>query len=301
MKNHPLTIVCFIVLVSIFAAAACGDGEGNGHDADADTDVIHETTDTTPDTPPDTPPDTVPDEDADTGDVPADDAPGELTVEEFCGALVQFICDYITGCCTEDEAGQFFNLMNCDNPAPSIAECMDDFTSLVDAGTVVLNPAALVDCRSRMNELVGECPDVNVFMAESELVFGLYCHPVLEGQTPAGQPCSEDEECAPGTFCDYGGGESSCTPYRGAAEACMDNMECGPTMACIEERCGEVSGEGGACDEQSDCEGALWCDESNHCAPMGAAGTPCMDDFECAGACEITTEPGQCVDACNGL
>ena len=302
MKNHPFAIACFIVLGSIFATAACGDGENNGHDADAD--VIHETTDTpadTTDTPPDVPPDTVPDEDADPGDVPADDAPGELTVEEFCAAVVQFMCDYVTGCCTGEEQEELFEFVDCDNIAATIAECTADFRPLVTEGMVVLNPTAFPECQSQMNALIDECPAVNVYFAESERVYDLYCQGIFEGQTPAGQACLEEEECAPGSFCDYGGVDASCTPYRGAAEDCIDNLECGPTMACIGDVCSDVSGEGGACDEQSDCDSTLWCDTTDHCAPMGAAGTPCMDDFECAGACDITTEPGRCMDACNGL
>jgi hypothetical protein len=293
MKNHPLTLACLITLGSIFAAAACYDGENHGHDADAETDVTHELIDT--------PPDTVPDEDADPADVQADDAPGELTVEVFCGAVIQFLCDYFADCCTEEERARLTDSVHCDDIASAVAECAADYNPLVTGGLVVMDETAFAECRSQMNGLVDACPNMWVFLNDSEKAFDIHCQAVFVGQTPTGQPCSEDDECAPGTFCDYGGGESSCTPYRSATEACVDNIECGPTRACIGERCGDVSGEGGACDEASDCEGALGCDVTDRCAPLGAAGTPCMDDVECEGACDVSTEPGQCMDLCNGL
>ena len=96
-----------------------------------------------------------------------------------------------------------------------------------------------------------------------------------------GAPCDvgDDSDCLPGIFCGNngvcGGSEASC--------ATNDNSRCdqGSGLVCISNRCSQPSGNGGVCDDNSDCTNGNTC-VSNVCILPQPLGGNCNDNMDCS-------------------
>ncbi|UJR84072.1 hypothetical protein [Sandaracinus amylolyticus] len=116
-----------------------------------------------------------------------------------------------------------------------------------------------------------------------------------------GEPCAPGNVCALGLGCDMDGG-GTCRPLPTAGQPCaysdgLTPFVCAAGLACIDNACAAVPGEGEPCAFGNVCADGLGCDftrEGSFCIVPRTAGGACESDRSCADAFHCGPE-GTCV------
>jgi hypothetical protein len=236
---------------------------------------------------------------------------GDLTVEELCEIMNDFICSYLNSCCTSAELEQVLvNApmgmdVNCNDVLNSgwYQGCVANLRLSVDSGNVELIDEAMPSCESGLGNLVGRCPNFTPFVVEYLTVLGTICSSAVVGTIETGDECYNSFDCVLG-YCDEV--DSTCRPFIELGGTCTYNSQCAGPYSCIQGECAPLSSggdTGGPCDpdDQSDCEKNAFCDGTT-CVNLKPAGEPCSEVIECLGACDRTNPDAPvCVDLCNGI
>lgn len=123
--------------------------------------------------------------------------------------------------------------------------------------------------------------------------------PPSRSPTPVGLPCTSNQSCVDGAYCDTG--TSLCTPLKAANELCSTSDECGYGLGCAgvtgERVCQPLPGPGEACradlpcrDEGQYCDGTI-------CAQIGLQGAPCTSSLQCSPYYRCDFNTGMCAKA----
>ncbi len=134
---------------------------------------------------------------------------------------------------------------------------------------------------------------------------GLGCRDTDQTCQPAsvatsGQPCLADGVdylCATGLGCDFAPGGSVCIPIGGAGDACTNDRVCGPGTYCEFSvlQCTAKVANGGACEDGNECLAGAECAPQPSgftCTALPAAGEPCFEG--CAGGLACKGAGGEC-------
>jgi hypothetical protein len=235
----------------------------------------------------------------------------EMTVEELCEIMNDFLCNYLSSCCTSAELEQVLvNApmgidVNCNDVLNSswYQDCVSNLRLSVDSGNIELMDEAMPSCESGLGNLVGRCPNFTPFVMEYYSVLGTICDSVVVGTIDTGDECYNSFDCVLG-YCDELA--STCMPYLVRGDSCTYNGQCGGNYSCIQGECAPLSSggdAGGPCDsnEHGDCEKNAFCNGTT-CVNLKPAGEPCSTEIECLGTCDRTNPDAPvCADLCNGI
>jgi len=239
--------------------------------------------------------------------------PDELTVEELCEILNDYICSYLSTCCTTTEMEQVLvNAplgldVNCNDAQNSqwYQGCVANIALSVDSGNINLMDESMQSCEAGLNTIVSRCPNFTPFVMEYYAVLGTICDNVVMGTVDNGDECYNSFDCVLG-YCDEL--TTTCMTYLARGDSCTYNSQCSVSDSCIQGECAPHSqggsvDSGGPCDpdDHGDCERDAYC-EGTVCVDLKAAGEPCGSEIECLGTCDRTIPDSPvCADLCNGI
>ena len=122
------------------------------------------------------------------------------------------------------------------------------------------------------------------------------------GNVSVNGTCADQNSCISGAYCDIKNTSTpvpKCAVKKGKGEVCVDNFEC-VSSTCTSGKC--IMGKskvGGYCTSADTCDEKLYCDLKDktdilpHCRETKAAGTACVDNYECI---SNICKDGKCTD-----
>jgi hypothetical protein len=247
-------------------------------------------------------PDPEPD-DIQADDPPVEEIPAGMSAEAYCTGLQDAWCQFIAGCCSEQEQAELQARFNCYDPTASeyVAACIDRMSPLTAGGTIFIDEAAFHEsCRPMLTLSTGECRGLEFFTQMFGTLFETYCGGVIDGRVTEGDHCASRLECEEGLCCSSG----ICIECMGEGMECTANDQCDAGQRCIGQTCIAPSRPGESCDlgdevVLSDCMAGTWC-AGDRCEPLLDAGLPCSDETSvdpCVGQCN---DMGRCIEFCPG-
>jgi hypothetical protein len=107
-----------------------------------------------------------------------------------------------------------------------------------------------------------------------------------------GAGCERNDHCTGGLVC---GVDGTCSDAVSGGAACNRDSQCAGNLSCVAGQCGELSQEGGKCEEgeDRDCASGLRC-EGGLCEPLSTDGGQCQENNDCDGF--LTCIAGQCAE-----
>jgi Dickkopf N-terminal cysteine-rich region len=99
---------------------------------------------------------------------------------------------------------------------------------------------------------------------------------------PTGAPCTSDESCVAGDYCDSQA--DMCAPYVAAGSACADSFACAPGFGCAGTPlvCKTLPGTGAACPDGVCANVGEHCGSAGTCVKDGLPGDSCVTNSDCS-------------------
>lgn len=171
------------------------------------------------------------------------------------------------------------------------AECADEVEEPASSGRYEYNASNAGRCLQQLRAILADCS----FEGDDEPEA---CDEVVEGQITEGQPCEDGSECIGALACV----DDTCRQLPGDGLPCLDG-QCAEGHVCYEGTCRRYRGVGGECASSGAiCDEDLYCDpRTNTCQPYLTLGQgcdhatwACGEDLRCAeGTCGPYPGPGQ--------
>ncbi len=243
---------------------------------------------------------------------------GSITYDQYAAQIESDYCSYLVRC------GLFPDVATCESanhgvdfaPDPSTtaaidmgriafdgtkaASCLAAFTaSSCDQTMTRGTPAACTNIVSGTVGSGGECAlDAECISQACEVpnCTMACCQGTCAGGTApselaTGMPCSTDDECVSGDFCDSQMG--ACEPFHAAGSACNDSFACALGYACAgaPEACMTLPGTGSACPNSACANIGDHCGSAGICVHDGLPGDACTTNADCSPffLCDTTT------------
>lgn len=163
------------------------------------------------------------------------------------------------------------------------SDCADWVETPVNAGRMAYHADEGGKCLANMEAIARDRSLADAYWPES-------CDRMLTGVVQSGQACDGDEECLAGLAC----WNDQCVQMPGDGAACLDGTACAEGCFCGQDTlCHSYRAAGQPCPEgDTACDDGLYCDpRTTQCAPYIAQGgdcahTPydCADDLYCSDA-----------------
>lgn len=198
-------------------------------------------------------------------------APAGVPLDRLIGGYLTANCDWLVQC-------RFWpNTQACETDLePTYQDVLQNTVAAVGAGRVRYDPVAALACFAAVRR-----QDCTIGASAPE------CATVFEGTVPDGEPCVVHHECSshrcaadPNPGCCRLG---TCLPRAAAGAPCSSNEICLDGLYCERDpgggpdRCQPLAGPGQDCSAQVECDPALQCDRggSRTCIPPRSAGETC--------------------------
>lgn len=236
----------------------------------------------------------------------------------FADRIAGFYCEYIQTCGVADDDFLFLRqLIEGGGDCTAWLSPEFDLPDTVVDGLAEVDEGALDRCIRRVLETCVDLGDVSD------------CRDVVVGRRAVGEDCFDDEVCAPGLYCAFGGpaGEGecgdSCQPRLAAGEACDYSGQCaddgdrmghcaqdddvGGTGTCVTTRLGAPAAAGAQCGFVEDEGGPtrIGCAPGLFCTAFGGGSGVCRTPIPLGDPCQSDDDPcdgGLCIDGvCTAL
>lgn len=215
--------------------------------------------------------------------------------DEYAGRYARAKCSVLGPCCAAN--GLSFDADNC---VLGGAGYVQSGVDLAEQHGAVFDAAAAEACIAATIELTRSCTSTN----DSGGTLAP-CDRVWSGTKSPGSGCTTDLDCAPSAegrgacyFTSAAGeppsgvcviktrlasvgdvcGATTGSPPLTIADCSASDLQCDPVMT----TCQPLVGLGGTCGGFTRCVHGAYCDSTNTCVPVLAAGTACLSDDECS-------------------
>jgi hypothetical protein len=231
-------------------------------------------------------------------DAPTDSMmmPLEAATGDAAAALVQFtqqvaqaLCNRYASCCFMGGDASAFNTDLCVGSYTAFGyQGSSEGINRLLSGHVAFDPAQAKSCLDQINAV--DC-STNMRTSAQEKAIRSACFGAMTGTVPAGSPCADPIECAPGLFCSVGGAPANdagytglCTALRTTGGACGDfgmNNPAGSETICSYRGSGNT---GLTCHNSDYATGNFFDAGSWTCQPQQAATQGCNQNVDCTTA-----------------
>ncbi|MGE5180834.1 MAG: hypothetical protein ACM31C_02170 [Acidobacteriota bacterium] len=223
------------------------------------------------------------------------------TKDNVCDQIAQVACYDMYQCCSEGEIERDLNVTD----PRTQDQCRDDVRRLcvrrladaeasLAAGRVTFDATTMDTCLKSIVAPDSECATVTDKLPWTDACM----MSAWVGTVPVGGQCFFAFDCA-GDGTAYCAPNQTCTALPTPGQPCSFNQPCALGAYCdfTNDQCKALAGQGGTCTSNAQCDMDLFCDLSGGtgtgtCQPLHAGGEPCTSSQACeSGVCN----PGRCM------